>query len=424
MILPFKLERSREKITARSGLTLFEEFMEAIGVDKLINNCMPNSRSNRGYDAWHYVQTLLLTMCGGGEGIAETREIRNDIALKAVLNLDTVPSESAIGDWLKRMGIRDGRACVKKVNKEMLYKILRQANIKEIVLVNDPSIIKSEKRDAKKTYEGYKGYRPAMVLIQELGLVAHYEFRDGNDNGRRFEFFREIFEILPPWVKVKLVLMDAEFYDRQIFSLLFEMKIDFAIAVSKDPSVMEAIELIGEHEWKQYVDKDGISMDKEYAETVHTMNNCEYSFRMVVIRWHDPKNPSSYCYHAIATNMLDSLAQEIIWTYNSRSCSENDIKELKSGFGMRKLPSGDFGANDVYFGIGVLCHNIFIAQKTLTMPEKYHRHTIKTIRWLLLEVPGKIVQKAGQIILKLACDKDKFETYMFMRSKNHDLLKT
>ena len=168
MILPFKLERSREKITARSGLTLFEEFMEAIGVDKLINNCMPNSRSNRGYDAWHYVQTLLLTMCGGGEGIAETREIRNDIALKAVLNLDTVPSESAIGDWLKRMGIRDGRTCVKKVNKEMLHKILRQANIKEIVLVNDPSIIKSEKRDAKKTYEGYKGYDLQWFLFKNL----------------------------------------------------------------------------------------------------------------------------------------------------------------------------------------------------------------------------------------------------------------
>jgi hypothetical protein len=39
----------------------------------------------------------------------------------------------------------------------MLHEILRRNNIKEIVLINDPSLIKAEKRDAKMTYEGYKG---------------------------------------------------------------------------------------------------------------------------------------------------------------------------------------------------------------------------------------------------------------------------
>ena len=217
MILPYKLKRSNEKITARSGLALFEEFMEVIQVDRLINNCMPSPLSNHSFDAWTYVQTLLLTICGGGEAITETREIRNDAALRELFQMENVPSESAIGDWLRSMGIRGGAALMKTINKEMLHKILSQTYITEIVLVNDPSIIKSEKRDAKMTYEGYKGYRPAMILIQELGLIAHYEFRDGNDNGRKFEFFREIFEVLPDGVKIKLVLMDAEFYDGQIF---------------------------------------------------------------------------------------------------------------------------------------------------------------------------------------------------------------
>lgn len=421
MILPYKLERSKEKITARSGLALFEEFMEAMQVDKLTNNCMPSSLSNHGFDAWTYVQTLLLTICGGGEAIAETREIKNDEALRLLLQLENVPSESAIGDWLRRMGMRNGISAIKAINKEMIHKILSQVHITEVVIVNDPSIIKSEKRDAKMTYEGYKGYRPAMIFIQELGLVAHYEFRDGNDNGRRFEFFREIFEVLPAGVKIKLVLMDAEFYDGQIFSLLIGKKIDFAIAVSKDEAVMETIEQINDCQWQQYRDKHGVALDKEYAETVHLMSTCPHAFRMVVIRWKDPKNPSAYCYHAIATNILKDSTQEIIWKYNSRSCSENDIKELKNGFGMHKFPSGDFGANAVYFGIGVLCHNLFIAQKLLTMPERYHHLTIKTIRWVLLEVPGKFIRQAGQVILKIACNNDKFDLYTYIRRKIHGL---
>jgi hypothetical protein len=364
-------------------------------------------------------------MYGGGEAIAETREIKDDEALKTILNLNEVPSESAIGDWLRRMGSREGKFRIKTVNKEMLHKILKQNKITEITLVNDPSIIKSEKCDAKMTYEGYKGYRPAMIFIKELGLIAHYEFRDGNDNGEKFEFFQEIFEILPERIKVKLVLMDAEFYEGQIFTLLFKRKINFVIAVSKDDAVMDAIKQIPANAWQQYKDKDDVSITgKEYAETVHAMNTCKYSFRMIVIRWKNSKNPSEYCYHAIATNMIKQPAQEIILSYNTRSCSENDIKELKNGFGMRKLPCGDFEANAVYFGIGVLCHNIFIAQKILTMPKEYHHRTIKTIRWLLLEVPGKLIKKAGQVILKVACSAEKFDLFVSIRRKTHDLLVT
>ena len=56
-------------------------------------------------------------MYGGGEAIAETREIKDDEALKTILNLNEVPSESAIGDWLRRMGSREGKFRIKTVNK-------------------------------------------------------------------------------------------------------------------------------------------------------------------------------------------------------------------------------------------------------------------------------------------------------------------
>jgi hypothetical protein len=421
-VLDFKLKKSDEKITARSGLALFSEFLCSLKIPNLVNRLMPEGLSNHSYQAWDYIHSLLLTLYGGGESCAETREIREDNALKVMCNIDKVPSESATGDWLKRMGLRDGDACLKTINKETLADLLQRNNITEVTLVNDPSIIKSEKRDARMTYEGYKGYRPAMIFIQELGFVVHYEFRHGNDNGQKYAFFKEVFDILPPGIKVKLVLMDAEFYEGEIFTLLLENKIDFAIAVSKDSAVMESINQIPQHEWKQCKDRDGFSLDRECAETVHIMNTCKIPFRLIVLRWKDPKNQNAYCYHGIGTGMENLPAQEVIWKYNSRSGDENSIKELKNGIGMRKMPSGDFKANAVYFGIGVLCYNLFIAQKILTMPKVFHRKTIKTIRWILIEVPGKIVSKAAGIIVKLATNNDKFNIFQFMRSKNYELL--
>ncbi|MBU0569506.1 IS1380 family transposase [Patescibacteria group bacterium] len=420
-VFDFKLEKSKEKITARSGLAVFSEFAHALGVPHLIDCSMPKALSNRGFNAWSYVHAFLLTLYGGGEEIAATREIRHDKTLRELCGIDIVPSESASGDWLKRMGARGGIEALKRINKELLTEVLKKNKITKVIITNDPTLIKAEKRDAHMTYEGYKGYRPMMVIIQELGLIAHYEFRHGNDNGRRLKFFEEIFDILPPEIKIELVLMDAEFYEGPIFSLLMKKKTDFAIAVSKDDAVLETIEQISGTSWKQCEDQDGVRLDKEFSETVHVMNTCPTPFRLVVLRWKNPKDHSSYCYHAIATNMEKDATQGIIWKYNSRSGDENHIKELKNGFGMRKMPSGDFEANAVYFGIGVLCHNLFIAQKILTMPRSFHHTTIKTVRWFLLEVPGKIVTKASKVVLRIATHTKKFEIFKQMRRKNHEL---
>jgi len=48
---------------------------------------------------------------------------------------------------------------------------------------------------------------------------------------------------------------------------------------------------------------------------------------------------------------------------------ENYIKELKSGFGMEQMPSGDFKANAWWFALGVIVYNTSILQKLSLLPE-------------------------------------------------------
>jgi hypothetical protein len=56
-VLPFKLKRTEEKITARSGLALFAEFFEAMGIERLAERYMPMARSGRGFQAIRYIIT-------------------------------------------------------------------------------------------------------------------------------------------------------------------------------------------------------------------------------------------------------------------------------------------------------------------------------------------------------------------------------
>lgn len=40
---------------------------------------------------------------------------------------------------------------------------------------------------------GFKGYRPVVVTLKEIGLVIAYEFREENDNGGRLEILEKVF---------------------------------------------------------------------------------------------------------------------------------------------------------------------------------------------------------------------------------------
>ena len=101
-------------------------------------------------------------------------------------------------------------------------------------------------------------------------------------------------------------------------------------------------------------------------------------------------------YTVIATNKIE-LSEEVVTWYNQRGDrNENRIKELKIGFGMERMPCGQFEANAVFFRVGVLAYNIFrlFIFKILSTP--WHRHQVQTIRWRLYQIAGKIVFHGGQ----------------------------
>ncbi|MEO5358630.1 MAG: transposase [Nitrospirae bacterium YQR-1] len=52
--------------------------------------------------------------------------------------------------------------------------------------------------------------------------------------------------------------------------------------------------------------------------------------------------------------------------------------------------------------IKVIAYNLFVGFKRLSCPESWSKHTIGTLRWKMIQVAGRIVSHAGQVILKLA----------------------
>lgn len=414
-VLPFKLETTMDLITAHAGLALLGEFAVGLGLNRAFDQYLPTPGSGAGYLASEHVFPLVLMLNGGARTLEDSREIREDIGLREILHLERMPSSDATGDWMRRSGNNGGLEGLGKVNRKLLKRSLKREKCKGYTLDIDATGIEAEKESAKMTYKGYRGYMPMVGHLAENGLIVGDEFREGNDSpgSRNFEFVQYCERQLPRGKKIKAFRSDSAAYQARVINHCQEKGIEFAIGGDLDAAVKGVIRSMREDEWRPY--QNGF-----IGETVHSMKDTKEAFRLVVIRRPYQSSlfdeESSEKYTVIATNRGDS-AEEVVQWYNQRGqCSENRIKELKIGFGMERMPCGQFEANAVFFRIGVLAYNVGRLFVLSTLDISWHRHQVQTLRWKLYETAGKIVFHGGRIYLKVSRGVERLFAQVRLRS--------
>lgn len=400
-VLPFKLEQTRDLITAHAGLLLLGEFAIGMGLLEAVDKSLPAPGSGAGYRASEHVLPLVLMLNGGGRSLEDLRQIRDDEGLREVLELKRMPSADATGDWLRRGGVGGGLEGLGAVNRRVLKRALKADGIKGYTLDIDATGIEAEKQSAQMTYKGYTGYMPMVGHLAENGLIVGEEFREGNASpgAGNLAFIKYCERQLPKGKRIKALRSDSAAYQARVINYCEEQGVEFAIGADLDEAVLRAIKAISGLQWRTY-------QSGHIAETVHCMNKSKQAFRLVVIRRPVQGDlfdgqPAAEKYTVIATNRTESLEQLIAW-YNQRGeCSENRIKELKIGFGMERMPCGQFAANAVFFRIGVLAYNVGRLFALKALGASWHRHQVQTLRWKLYETAGKIVFHGRSLWLKV-----------------------
>lgn len=402
-VLPFKLTASDESLTAHAGLVLFDEYLGAMGIAGLINHELPGAGSAAGYDPSAHVSPLVLMLAGGGRTLEDLRILRRDDGLRCVVGLDDMPSSDASGDWMRRMGANEsgGLAGLQRVNRCVFRRLLRADERTDFTLDIDATQIVAEKREARYSYKGQKGYMPMVGHIAENSLAIDHEFREGNaaPAARNLEFVQACERKMPKGKRIKAVRADSAAYQADVFNYCEETHKVFAIGADQDAAVKAVIAAIPEGEWKTF--RDG-----EIAETVHCMNKTDKAFRLIVLRRPREQDlfedKSLYRYHAIASNRPNEDAAVTMEWYSQRGdASENRIKDLKVGFGMEYMPCGSFQANAVFFAIGVLTYNLYLGFRSDALGSGWERSQVQTVRWRLFQTAGKIVRHGRQIFLQI-----------------------
>ncbi len=411
--LNFKLGITKEKITPRSGIAIYAEFLSKLGIDSMADKDMPFPGSNRGYKSSSYIIPLMLLLFGGGRHIEDLKEIIEDKTIRELIKIK-IPSPSTFGDWLRRIG-RTGLSRFKNIIREINKTALSLDKNTEYTLFIDPTIIEADKFDAHKTYLGFKGYRPVIATLNEIPIILFHEFKDGNASGADVEALKEIFRLAYlSGKRIKHVSIDSEFYSSSVIEYLNSKNVTFTISSVKTSPMIETVKRIDN--WSIFKTKDSIATDRLIGEGVYCLNN--EAFRIVVLKWIKKEanlfETDPYCYHVIATN-LDIPKEEVIYEYNKRVSIEGVIKELKIGIGLEDIPTGDYYANSLFFAIGVLVYNTTVIMKEHLLPEEYRTKTIETIRWSIVNIAGRLVNHGRRLVLLLASTVDKLMLYERVR---------
>lgn len=417
----YDIEATDEPLIARGGLVLPYEMARALKLPQIIDREMPAAGSGHSYRPSQFVMPLILMLHGGGKTLEDLRELKGEINLRKLLEIEEMPAACTVGDWLRRMGSeKRGLSGLGKVNEHLVKQVLKRDRRTEYTLDQDATIIEAEKDAAQYTYLKEKGYQPFVGFLYECGMVLDDEFRDGNvsPGTGALESLKRCDQKMPPGKRISYFRADSASYQSEVLNYCFGDKSRprkfFAITADKNAAVKQAIKLIPEKEWQNY------SGAKQIAETIHTMAATTEAFRLIVQRWHKNQaelfDPDPYNYHIIATNLEESAA-EVVQFYNQRGEIENNFKELKHGFGMEWMPCGETQANAVFFRIGVLAYNLFQTMKLLSLPVYWRTTTIATVRWKLYQTAGKLVYHARRIVLKLCAPIDKIRLFRQVSGK-------
>lgn len=477
--LPFKYEEETKTsgLTGFAGLPLYLELLYSLKMPHVMKGILDVAIHDKTiWKPSEIVQTLVLLNLVGGEHVDDLRMMEGDTGLCRLLekinmcgmtgaqrrtrrkhkkqqHAGVLPSRSTVFRFLKQDGNEglegrgQGKAYIPKASATVLQLcacnqalIAAQAHHKPSATVTldiDATLIETHKSDALYGYKGFSAYQPVNVWWDEQQVMLHTQFRDGNvPAGYALKgVLAEAVSLLPEGSgKAGMFLRsDSAAYEIDFLKYCEAEKIHFAVGCPITQELRAAIKKIPERGWKR------LDTLREYAEVCFVPNSLATSksgneFRYVATREAlkeqcvlpgtaeqeypfpvETLGTVRYKIHALVTNRTIPAEELVPWYYKRCGHSEAVHFVLKNELAGGILPSNHFYANAIWWWISVLSHNIHAIFKSLCCDASWLPSRLKRIRFHILCVPGRVIERGRQLSIRLSAGHPSYDLLQSIR---------
>lgn len=403
----FKVSTTNQAVSSYAGLLLPLGMGRSLGLEEDLNG-LPLKERGRGYQPAEVGFTLMGLIQAGGEALEDVKHLSGDAGLKKLLG--GIPAANTLGEWLRRFSAT--LVCrLGWIQLRLAVKVIRLCRLKRVTLDVDALFVDSQKDGVLMNYEGRWGYCPVMVTCAELGMPMAGLFRKGNASpmANLAALLERVIAALQeevPGVEIRL-RSDSAGYQAKVLRVLEKAKVGFTITARQDDSVQATIREIPQKDWMGLESLAWPGRETDVAETLQVMGDEKTSaHRLLVIRWKKESrelwDKDPYEYHAVLDGLEHWTAGLTLQFHRNRQAGSEHVNEaIKGGFGMAKLPCGDFLANAAYFQFSLLAATVFCAWKHLTLPEDWKSLTIQTVRFRMIHLAGIVSQRARSLYVKI-----------------------
>jgi hypothetical protein len=445
---PFAIDTKRMQglLTARAGLAAFSRAFRSLGGPRLCDRHVRVKARSRGFTAGQQVESLVLLHASGGDCMQDMESLRQDGGVTKMLGY-AAPSQRCVAGFLEAFHDAEkvAQARAQAQRQEQLSFIPEEPTAlvglgeaargivgavagwakhpeRRATVDQDATIIESHKREARRTYEGTRGYQPMVAVWAETGLIVADEFRDGNVPAQAAPLTcaQAAFGALPDTVTEYSFRGDSACHESALLSWLRDAERDggpkgfigFAVSARMSEDLGKALKTVAETQWTTF-GKDADGTVRQWAEVDFVPGEKVEKkdiepLRYVGLRLLKPQGElfadgHDKHYHAVITNRWDADGGELLtWHRQKAGTVEHVHDEIKNGLGGGQLPSGKFGANAAWFRIACIAHNILVAVKRAWPDETLHHAKAKRVRFVLINVAGRFSRDRRKITLRLS----------------------
>jgi Transposase DDE domain group 1 len=401
-------------LVADAGLLLVATLSQRLGLEASVNATVRLTGRVGGARPGRKVLTLVHAMCANASHIDHTDKLRAG-ATGSVLG-HRVMAPSTIGTFLRSFTFGHCRQMEAVIGHalERAWAAGAGPGVAPLVIDIDSTICEVDghaKAGAAFGYTHKLGYHPLLATRADTGEVLHARMRKGSANTQRgtVRFLDELVaRVRRAGATGELtVRVDSGFWSNDTIVALNRLDVRYTMAVRcATKGIADAIAAIPESAWQEIdYTPDGQAQVADRAYTTGKGRRA-VTRRLVVRRtrltgqaqqrlWPD------WRHHAFLTD-LTGPAVDVDKFHRHHAVVELAIRDLKEGAGLEHVPSGNFHANSVWLQCAVLAHNLI---RWTAICGKVHVEdqliVARTIRTRLLDIPGRLVNRAGRPTLRL-----------------------
>ncbi len=398
-------------LVADAGLVLPATLMVRLGLESLVNSTVRLVERIGGARPGRKVLTLVATILAGGSHIDHANRLRAG-ATQKVLPF-RVMAPSTLGTFLRSFTFGH----VRQLDRVIAEAIRRAWSLgggpgeAATTIDLDSTICEvhgKAKHGAAYGYTRVLGYHPLLATRADTGEVLHARLRKGSSQRGAKRFVEELVARLRrAGARGPLTLRgDSSFWSLELIDTLRRLGVRWSITVPITPQIRALVHGIDDDAWMPIAYPEG--GEAQVAETTYVAGGGRQrrELRLVVRRSRltDPAQLRlwpDWRHHAFVTDVALATV-EVDQFHRDHATVELAIRDLKEGAGMEHCPSGQFFANAAWLACAVLAHNLIRWTARLGGVHPDRQLTVaRTVRTRLLAIPARLVNRAGQLLLRL-----------------------